>query len=556
MILYYINNYFSELEKKISKEKKNFFISPNQIDKFKFKKFKNFYYAEKYYNNKNLIKDYQKNINFWHDDLKKIDIIIQKIFSKKIELNLENYFISSYIFRYFSYQEYCKVLTIEKIIKSFIKKNKIKKIIFINKFQLNYFSEKFILQYFKNKFNKIDIKVINSFIEKMEGKRQIRFNKKNLKILLHLLKKKISNNLIGKFSKSKNLYLTYDKELIYSDEYNFFISNKIKLKNNLDFIYPQKNFLTLKSTNIKKIFLQNILNRSIDLTKKNLNQIFEIKKILINQRIKKIIYDIEDNSFLSFLIIFTAKNLNIPIIGYAHGSDYTTSNRDIDHNYLCYKFCDELRLWGKSRRFNTNKKNIFNKKIYFNNKGSLTGKFLSKIMCSKVQKENILYVPSLVRSDYTNAKHIQDPSWQFNLQIKILNFFAKNSSYRVFISYPNNSLLYNYNFFPCFFLNNFQKLNTIHGSFKDNFLKLKPKKIIFDNFSTGVYEALSSNSDILTFIDPLNQPKEDVFTELKKRVEVIKTFNNFDKNLEIFLKKKIKKKNNNFEKKFYFQNRT
>ena len=178
-----------------------------------------------------------------------------------------------------------------------------------------------------------------------------------MKILLHLLKKKISNNLIGKFSKSKNLYLTYDKELIYSDEYNFFISNKIKLKNNLDFIYPQKNFLTLKSTNIKKIFLQNILNRSIDLTKKNLNQIFEIKKILINQRIKKIIYDIEDNSFLSFLIIFTAKNLNIPIIGYAHGSDYTTSNRDIDHNYLCYKFCDELRLWGKSRRFNTNKKN-------------------------------------------------------------------------------------------------------------------------------------------------------------------------------------------------------
>ena len=99
MILYYINNYFSELEKKISKEKKNFFISPNQIDKFK----------------------------------------LQKIFSKKIELNLENYFISSYIFRYFSYQEYCKVLTIEKIIKSFIKKNKIKKIIFINKFQLNYY---------------------------------------------------------------------------------------------------------------------------------------------------------------------------------------------------------------------------------------------------------------------------------------------------------------------------------------------------------------------------------------------------------------------------------
>lgn len=556
MILYYINNYFPELEKKITKEKKNFFISPNQIDKFKFKKFKNFHYAEKYYKNNNLIKDYKKFINYWHDNLKKIDFIIQKIFFKKIDLNLENYFISSYIFRYFSYQEYCKVIAVEKIINSFIKKNKIKKIIFLNKFQLDYFSQQFILQYFKNKFKKIDIKINNSFSEKEERKNQIRFNKKNFKILLHLLKKKIYNNLIGSFSKSKNLYLTYDKELRYSDEYNYFISKKIKLKSNLDFIYPQKNLYNVKSSNIKTIFLKNILKRSIDQTKKNLNQIIEIKKILIHERINKIIYDIEDNSLLSFIIIFTAKNLNIPIIGYAHGSDFTTSNRDMDHNYQCYKFCDEFRLWGISRRFNTNKKNIFNKKIYFNNKGSLAGKFLSKIMSTKVQNQNILYVPSLVRSDYTNAKYIQDPSWQFNLQSKILDFFAKNSTYRVFISYPSDSLLHNYNFFPCYFLNNFKKLNTIHGSFKDNFLKLKPKKIIFDNFSTGVYEALSTNSDILTFIDPLNQPKEDVLTELKKRVEVIKTFNNFDKKLEIFLKKKIKKKDNHFEKKFYFRNKT
>ena len=118
-----------------------------------------------------------------------------------------------------------------------------------------------------------------------------------MKILLHLLKKKFQIILLENFQNQKNLYLTYDKELIYSDEYNFFISNKIKLKNNLDFIYPQKNFLTLKSTNIKKIFLQNILNRSIDLTKKNLNQIFEIKKILINQRIKKLFMILKTTHF-------------------------------------------------------------------------------------------------------------------------------------------------------------------------------------------------------------------------------------------------------------------
>lgn len=103
-----------------------------------------------------------------------------------------------------------------------------------------------------------------------------------------------------------------------------------------------------------------------------------------------------------------------------------------------------------------------------------------------------------------------------------------------------------------FFLDSFKKLNPVYGSFKDNFLKIKPKKIIFDNFSTGVYEAVSTNSDILTFIDPLNQPKDDVYIELKKRAEVIKTFKNLDQKLEMFIKKKIPKNNNQFKKKFYF----
>ena len=38
-----------------------------------------------------------------------------------------------------------------------------------------------------------------------------------------------------------------------------------------------------------------------------------------------------------------------------HGSDYCgTSKRDLDHDYLSYKFCDKFKIWGHSKFFKKN----------------------------------------------------------------------------------------------------------------------------------------------------------------------------------------------------------
>ena len=52
--------------------------------------------------------------------------------------------------------------------------------------------------------------------------------------------------------------------------------------------------------------------------------------------------------------------LNLKTIGYQHGSDYgVTTNRDFDHNYLCYRFADEYIIWGFSKFFDKKKKYLF-----------------------------------------------------------------------------------------------------------------------------------------------------------------------------------------------------
>ena len=73
------------------------------------------------------------------------------------------------------------------------------------------------------------------------------------------------------------------------------------------------------------------------------------------------------------------------------------------------------------------KKNIYLKEIKFINKGSFSGKFFKNILNFKIDKDNkkIMYVPTIVRTDFMNAKSGQDPNWQTQLQNKIVNFLIK-----------------------------------------------------------------------------------------------------------------------------------
>ena len=117
---------------------------------------------------------------------------------------------------------------------------------------------------------------------------------------------------------------------------------------------------------------------------------------------------------------------------------------------------------------------------------------------------------------------------------------------------PSFSDEYCLNYFPIVFDNKIQELKILKGSFKDNLLECKPKVLIFDNFSTALYESLNTNCKIIVFIDPLNIPKKDVLLKLSKRVEIFYNTKNMETILNNKLNEKIFKKNNDFKNSFYY----
>ena len=243
------------------------------------------------------------------------------------------------------------------------------------------------------------------------------------------------------------------------------------------------------------------------------------------------------------------------VIGYQHGSEYGINYyKDIDHNYLCYRFTDEFNTWGYSKFFNKRINNIHYKKVKFLNIGSSSGFFLRNIMNYKVDQNNekIMFIPSLVRSDYFDAKSAQDPNWQIDLQNKIINFLDSKYLSRTSLSFPNFSYENCLNIFPIAFNDKVKQMKILYGSFKDNLLIHKPNILIFDRLSTALYEALNTNCKIIVFMDPLCMPRNDVLLKLKKRADVIYDYKNIDKILNTKINDRIYKKNNEFKNSFYY----
>ena len=172
----------------------------------------------------------------------------------------------------------------------------------------------------------------------------------------------------------------------------------------------------------------------------NYYSIFELKKKFIKLKVKNVKSDLEDINIKSYFAIYVAKLLNLKIIGYQHGSEYgVNKHKDIDHTYLCYRFVDEFRIWGFSKFFNKIKKNIFNRNVKFLKIGSRSGNFLKNFMNFDVDHNDlkIMYVPSVVRADYFDAKSIQDPNWQINLQNQIVKSLYSKYLSKFSLSVPN-----------------------------------------------------------------------------------------------------------------------
>ena len=175
----------------------------------------------------------------------------------------------------------------------------------------------------------------------------------------------------------------------------------------------------------------------------------------------------------------------------------------MDHNYLSYQFCDKFKNWGHGKHFKKDKFKYLQKKISFIKTGSLSGKYSDKFLNFSIDDSNskILYVPSTVRTNYTTAKSVQDPIKQYSIQRRIIALLSKKNKQNNFVSLPTFNYEFSLDNFPLNHYSKVSEVNKLFGSFKNNLLKIKPKTLLFDNFSTPVYENLSTKCNILVIMD-------------------------------------------------------
>ena len=84
------------------------------------------------------------------------------------------------------------------------------------------------------------------------------------------------------------------------------------------------------------------------------------------------------------------------------------------------------------------------------------------------------------------------------------------------------------------------------------FTFVKPQIIIFDSFSTPIYELLNSKSELIVFIDKLNPLKRDALKSLKERCFLVSSIKDLNKAINLIERKKSNKiMNRSFFDKFY-----
>ena len=311
--------------------------------------------------------------------LRKIVLTLNQSLTKKKFKIKKNFYIASYMFRYFAFSEYCRIIFIKKCIIKFLKKEKIDQLIILGNIDLKYFNINLLLKYLSKNItqeiisknvsnNKFEFKTYNNFKNLI--------NKKNFFIFFKLTKKYLLNTFMKILKKPSSLLVSQKRELLFKNNYRYYLLDNISKNNYKKYYLGDYKKIFINDNKIPKIFSNYLFIQTLELLQNNLNSISRLKKKFIKLKIKNLKFEVEDINIKSYFSIFVAKLLNLKVIGYQHGSEYGINYyKDIDHNYLCYRFTDEFNTWGYSKFFNKRINNIHYKKVKFLNIGSSSGFF-------------------------------------------------------------------------------------------------------------------------------------------------------------------------------------
>ena len=281
----------------------------------------------------------------------------------------------------------------------------------------------------------------------------------------------------------------------------------------------------------------------------------DLTKMIENFKFKKIFWGLSPNYFKRNLIISLKKK--IKIFGFQHGCSYFITQKDELHRNSEYMLCDEYISYGSSKFF---KKKKYLKKTKLINNGCFKENFVSKkIKNVDCENKKILYVPISLNNFW--KPNIQSSQIKkFENQKKICKFLNNLKEYETYLKFIPNTLknnlilnYYNLETNPIYlYSKNYKNLNVNSNSMIKAFTFVKPQIIIFDSFSTPIYELLNSKSELIVFIDKLNPLKRDALKSLKERCFLVSSIKDLNKAINLIERKKSNKiMNRSFFDKFY-----
>mgnify|MGYP001273866585 CR=1 FL=1 len=532
---------------------KNYFLTNNPtVYKYLFIKNKKVNLLSSFINPKLLIKIHKDSFDKFQNLL--IDLDKNPKLKKDLEIKSTNLFYNS--FRYLPAIYFAGLKSNSTIILKFLKKNQFNKIYFFGEIVNQFYDNEMLYEdlLLKNYNIKI-IKYTNSELVRknlIDKKKNIRFlNSLNIDIVVNQARKIIFKKFYK--CKKKNLiieplwdlfYYKYDlkKNLIVN------LNEKIKNKNFQSFKNKKININLIKIIDKiyvkkKKFFSKKILKKIIiDALEVNykLNFLIEEVNILIKKfNFDNVIWCCDPDKYIANIIGYFKKK-DIPVYGIQHGGSYLLQNYNIHHKHSDFNLCDKFLTYGSSKYLKHKK---------FIEVGCLRDqfykKYFNKVKSLDFKNKKIMYVPNPILND-----PLSKPSYlKIKLQDDIIDFLRK-SKIRPIIKLPQTPDI---NHYPLLLEKNelMEHFLLVYEKIYKSIIKHQPEIIILDHFSTSIYECLLSKSEIILFLDKLNMPKKDVLHKLKKRAHIIYKFSELEILVNKIFKDKLKKRNNEFYKKFF-----
>ena len=161
------------------------------------------------------------------------------------------------------------------------------------------------------------------------------------------------------------------------------------------------------------------------------------------------------------------------------------------------------------------------------------------------ENKKILYVP-ISLNNFWKPNIQSSQTERFENQKKICKFLNNLKEYETYLKFIPNTLknnlilnYYNLETNPIYlYSKNYKNLNVNSNSMIKAFTFVKPQIIIFDSFSTPIYELLNSKSELIVFIDKLNPLKRDALKSLKERCFLVSSIKDLNKAINLIERKK------------------